>query len=133
MLNNNGLVTLLPVSSLRGLFSAGKNISIDADGTVSAATGALILATNPTTTLQAATKGYVDAQVAGALPTAGGKLTGALTLAADPTLSMQAATKHYVDAQAAISLPISGGTLTGPLALSSNPASALQAAPKQYS
>ena len=36
MLNNNGLVTLLPVSSLRGLFSAGKNISIDANGTVSA-------------------------------------------------------------------------------------------------
>ena len=132
MLNNNGLVTLLPVSSLRGLFSAGKNISIDANGTVSAATGALILASNPTTTLQAATKGYVDTQIAGALPTAGGKLTGALTLAADPALSMQAATKHYVDAQAAISLPISGGTLTGPLALPSNPASALQAAPKQY-
>ena len=132
MLNNNGLVTLLPVSSLRGLFSAGKNVSIDANGTVSAATGALILATDPTTPLQAATKGYVDAQVAGALPAAGGTLTGALTLAADPTVSMQAATKHYVDAQATISLPISGGTLTGPLALPSNPASALQAAPKQY-
>ena len=74
--------------------------------------------------LQAATKGYVDTQVAGALPKAGGTLTGALTLAADPTLSMHAATKHYVDAQAATSLPIGGGTLTGPLALPSNPASA---------
>ena len=82
--------------------------------------------------MQAATKGYVDTQVGGALPKAGGTLTGVLTLAADPTLSMQAATKHYVDAQAAVSLPISGGTLTGPLSLPSSPTLPLQAAPKQY-
>ena len=73
-----------------------------------------MLAANPTTTLQAATKGYVDAQVAGALPKAGGTLTGVLTLAADPTLSMQAATKNYVDARAAVSLPISGGDVDWP-------------------
>ena len=36
MLNSNGLLTLLPLSSLRGLFSAGANISIDATGTISA-------------------------------------------------------------------------------------------------
>ena len=40
-------------------------------------TGALVLAANPTATLQAATKGYVDTQVAGALPKVGGTLTGA--------------------------------------------------------
>ena len=37
MLNSDGLLTLLPLSSLRGLFSAGANISIDATGTISAA------------------------------------------------------------------------------------------------
>jgi hypothetical protein len=36
MLNSNGALTLLPVSSLRGLFSPGANISIDANGTISA-------------------------------------------------------------------------------------------------
>jgi hypothetical protein len=36
MLSSNGALTLLPVSSLRGLFSAGSNISIDANGTISA-------------------------------------------------------------------------------------------------
>ena len=40
MLNSNGLLTLLPVTSLRDLFSAGANVSIDANGTISAsATG----------------------------------------------------------------------------------------------
>ena len=36
MLNSNGTLTLLPVTSLRSLFSAGTNISIDASGTISA-------------------------------------------------------------------------------------------------
>ena len=36
MLNSNGALALLPVSSLRGLFSPGANISIDANGTISA-------------------------------------------------------------------------------------------------
>ena len=35
VLNSNGTLTQLPVSSLRGLFSAGANISIDATGTIS--------------------------------------------------------------------------------------------------
>lgn len=40
MLNSNGLLTLLPVTSLRDLFSAGANVSIDTNGTISAsATG----------------------------------------------------------------------------------------------
>ena len=36
MLNSNGTLTLLPVTSLRTLFSAGTNIAIDASGTISA-------------------------------------------------------------------------------------------------
>ncbi|HME19865.1 MAG TPA: fibronectin type III domain-containing protein [Acetobacteraceae bacterium] len=39
LLDSNGVLALLPVSSLRGLFSAGTNISIDANGTISAAGG----------------------------------------------------------------------------------------------
>ncbi len=65
-----------------------------------------MLAGDPAAPLQAATKGYVDNQMANALPKSGGALIGALTLAADPTSSSQAATKHYVDAQVATSLPI---------------------------
>ncbi len=36
LLDSDGLLTQLPLSSLRGLFSAGANISIDATGTISA-------------------------------------------------------------------------------------------------
>ena len=59
--------------------------------------GALALTADPTTSLQAATKQYVDGQVATAVPKIGGTLTGALLLAADPASSLQAATKQYVD------------------------------------
>jgi len=85
----------------------------------------LTLAQNPTGNLEAATKQYVDSQIAasgvtsfntrsgavtltgadvsgvGALMLAGGTMTGALGLAADPTTNTQAATKHYVDTTAA--------------------------------
>ena len=95
-------------------------------------TGPLTLAADPTTALQAATKEYVDGQVATALPKTGGTLTGALSLPADPTSSLQAATKHYVDSQSAAALPTSGGTLTGPLTLAADPTAALQPATKAY-
>ncbi len=36
LLNSNGSLTLLPLTSLRNLFSAGTNISIDTNGTISA-------------------------------------------------------------------------------------------------
>jgi hypothetical protein len=64
--------------------------------------GALVLAADPTASLGAATKQYVDGKVGGAgyLPLAGGTMTGPLALAADPTAPMQAATKEYVDAAA---------------------------------
>jgi hypothetical protein len=89
-------------------------------------TGSLFLpAAAPTNPVQAATKGYVDSQVA-AIPAgvttfntragvvtltgadvsgatgllvSGGTMTGVLALAADPTADPQAATKHYVDYQ----------------------------------
>lgn len=92
-------------------------------------TGGLTLAASPSAPLQAATKGYVDSQVATRLAQSGGTLTGALTLAADPIVALQAATKRYVDSA---SLPITGGTLTGPLTLAATPVAGLQAATKQY-
>lgn len=95
-------------------------------------TGSLTLAASPTTSLQAASKGYVDNQVATALPTAGGTLSGPLTLASDPTVSTEAATKNYVDTQTAALLPKVGGTLSGSLTLAADPTAALQAATKEY-
>lgn len=71
-------------------------------------TGALTLATDPAGSLQAATKKYVDGQIATTLPRTGGSLSGALTLAADPTASLQAATKQYVDGQVATAVPRTG-------------------------
>jgi hypothetical protein len=63
-------------------------------------TGSLVLAGDPTANPQAATKHYVDEQIAaiGAfVPIAGGTMTGFLTLNADPVTAMEAVTKEYVD------------------------------------
>jgi len=95
-------------------------------------TGPLMLNAAPTVGAQAATKLYVDAQVATAVAKSGGTLTGALTLAGDPTLALQAATKVYVDGQIGTTVAKSGGTLSGALTLAGDPATALQAATKQY-
>lgn len=120
--------------------------------------GPLTLAGDPSASLQAVTKQYVDSinttlttalnsvVPAGALLKAGGTMTGALTLAGDPTAALQATTKQYVDAAVAIlttaastaqtkanaALPLAGGTTTGPIILSANPSAALGAATKQY-
>jgi hypothetical protein len=72
-----------------------------ADGTVTFA-DPVMLGEDPVAPLQAATKEYVDNQVAQAgigefLPLAGGTLTGPLTLNADPTANLQATTKQYAD------------------------------------
>ena len=82
-------------------------------------TGALTLSGAPSTSLQAATKAYVDSADAtlttavstaqstansaqttanAALPKAGGTMTGAITLSGAPTVNLHAATKAYVDA-----------------------------------
>jgi hypothetical protein len=66
-------------------------------------TGFLTLHADPTVALHAATKGYVDTEVAGVdpsgvyLPLAGGALTGFLSLHADPTQALHASTKQYTD------------------------------------
>lgn len=66
-------------------------------------TGALYLpSATPTTDTQAATKGYVDSAVSGAVGgnyvlKAGDTMTGPLTLSGNPTTTLQAATKQYVD------------------------------------
>ena len=95
-------------------------------------TGALTLATDPSSTLQAATKNYVDGQLSTVLPKSGGILTGPLILPADPTTPPQAATKQYVDNQVATAVPKVGGAISGPLTLSADPTASLQAATKQY-
>jgi len=68
--------------------------------------GSLVLYGNPSAALEAATKGYVDAQ--------------------DASVSATAI------AGIALCVARAGDTMTGPLTLPGNPASALQAAPKQY-
>jgi Chaperone of endosialidase len=118
-------------------------------------TGALLLAHDPAQLAEAATKNYVDNQVAAGsggtgglpeapqdsytygrenatwlrvLPLAGGVLTGLLTLSGPPTTALHAASKGYVDGF----LPLAGGTLTGALTLSGAPTTALMAATKSY-
>jgi len=123
------LVTPTGTTSPEKLADFAAGVLPRAGGTM---TGALTLAANPTASLQAATKGYVDSQVATALPRTGGTLTGTLTLAGNPTASSQAATKGYIDAQTASMLSKTGGTLSGALTLAADPTAALQAATKEY-
>lgn len=104
-------------------------------------TGPLLLAADPTTYLQAATKQYVDAHSGtgggpGFLPLSGGTMLGTLMLAADPSAALGSATKQYVDGAVTRAggpfLALAGGTLTGALVLAADPASATQAATKNY-
>ena len=95
-------------------------------------TGVLTLAADPTSSMQAATKNYVDARAAVSLPISGGTLTGPLSLPSNPASALQAAPKQYVDSQVAGALPLAGGTLTGALTLPGDPTTALQAATKRY-
>lgn len=64
-------------------------------------TGPLILSGAPTTSLQAATKAYVDAiDLSSRVAKAGDTMTGYLTLVGTPVNANHAATKQYVDAVA---------------------------------
>jgi hypothetical protein len=60
-------------------------------------TGLLTLSGNPSSTMHAATKQYVDNQDATKVSKAGDTMTGLLTLSGDPTANLHAATKQYVD------------------------------------
>jgi hypothetical protein len=111
-------------------------------------TGAIVLPSDPTQPLQAATKQMVDIKVA----RTGDTMTGPLVLPGDPTQPLQASTKAYVDAHApgalpeapidsylygranaawARSVPLAGGTMIGPLSLAADPTTPFGAATKQ--
>ena len=108
--------------------------------------GDLILSADPSVSLGAATKQYVDSgdtalqsQLNAKLNIAGGTMTGNLFLSADPVASAGAATKRYVDtgdaalqSQLNAKLNVAGGTMTGDLVLNANPTIPLGAATKQY-
>jgi hypothetical protein len=115
--------------------------------------GTLTLFADPSGSLDAATKQYVDAVDAANVNKAGDTMTGALILNADPTLQLGAATKQYVDTHVGGGLAdapsdgssygrrngawvtilnLTGGTLTGPLILAADPTVTLGAATKQY-
>jgi alpha-tubulin suppressor-like RCC1 family protein len=99
-------------------------------------TGGLILNGDPTVSLQAATKQYVDQLVlsgsgvpAGVfVPVSGGAMTGFLTLNANPTANLHAAPRQYVHNF----VPLSGGAMTNFLTLNADPVNNLHAATKQY-
>lgn len=69
-------------------------------------TGALTLAADPVSALQAATKQYADTKVA----KAGDTMTGPLTLPANATLALQAVTKQQMDAADALNTPLAAFT-----------------------
>ena len=99
-------------------------------------TGPITLSGAPATSLQPATKAYVDAAgttlttaaaaaqttANAALPKAGGTMTGAITLAADPAANLQPATKQYVDTADALKAPLASPTFAGTVTI---PAGAL--------
>jgi len=93
-----------------------------AGGTLS---GPLILARDPTATMEAVTKRYADSTF---IARAGGTMLGPLTLAQDPTQPLHAASKQYSD----LNLARAGGTMTGNLFLNTNPTAPTQAATKAY-
>lgn len=65
-------------------------------------TGALTLASDPSTGLEAATKQYTDAGDALKVSKAGDTMTGALVLPGNPTANLEAAPKQYVDSKDAL-------------------------------
>jgi len=107
--------------------SGGNNLNISVSGSTvmdgflpfSGGTmiGDLILDHDPVVNLEAATKQYVDQEVAGVsggsgdfLPLSGGTMTGDLILYNDPVIDLHAATKQYVDNT------ISGSSISGSVA-----------------
>lgn len=98
-------------------------------------TGSLILDHNPVSSLEAATKHYVDSSI-GSLPDyvlkAGDTMTGYLTLNANPVNTLHASTKGYVDSAIATTVLKAGSTMTGSLILNADPSVTLGAATKGY-
>ena len=124
---NTRLVVLMPPGSAKSTY-AKEYVDARLVRAGDSMSGLLVLAGDPAVALGAATRGYVDGQVARSLLTWGGTMTGPIGLAGDPTAALQAATKEYVDAR----VYRSGDSLTGPLMLAGTPSTALQAATKAY-
>ena len=95
---DNIVATYTEVNYLSGVTSgiqAQLNSKLNLSG--GSLTGALILASDPIDTLQAATKQYVDNQDGLKVAKAGDTMTGHLTLSGDPTSLLHATPKQYVD------------------------------------
>ena len=111
-------------------------------------TGPLLLADVPITSMEAATKGYIDNLIANHdsehydvfVKLSGSVMTGALTLSGAPTTANHAATKEYVDNYVNYVLnnvnlnyvTKTGDTMLGMLRLFADPTVAMDAATKQY-
>ncbi len=104
-------------------------------------TGILTLSADPTGLLEAATKQYVDNQIATQAVTVNGNVTivNNFSLSATPSDPLHVVNKLYVDTEISNIntsltnyLQLSGGTMTGFLTLNSDPVNALHAATKQY-
>ncbi len=82
------------------------------------ATSPITLPGAPSTTNQAANKGYVDGIVAPYMPLAGGMFTGNVTLVGSPSTTNMAANKGYVDmVTAPLATSPQGTIFAGPMAL----------------
>lgn len=136
-----GQLAVLVDGKISQTVSDGLYVSLSGD----TMTGPLILVTDPTGALEAATKQYVDNSISAAsegitqseadalyVNVGGDTMVGSLIVPATPTSALDAVPKQYVDAQVALQLTqaeadalylkLVGGTLTGLLTL--NPAGA---------
>ncbi len=97
-------------------------------------TGKLTLDGDPTASLHAATKQYVDTRDGLKVSKSGDAMSGKLTLDGDPTAPLHAATKQYVDGTVSNAgfVELAGDTMTGKLTLDGDPTAPLHAATKQY-
>ena len=95
-------VTYTEINQLTGVTS---NVQTQVNSKVAKAgdtmTGHLTLNADPTASLHAATKQFVEAQDALKVAKAGDTMTGALVLPGDPTAALEATPKQYVDATVA--------------------------------
>lgn len=116
---------------------------LDMDGATSAT---IVNLSTPTSSGDAATKGYVDTADALKLNLSGGTMSGAIAMGTSkitglgtPTAGTDAATKSYVDTADALKLNLAGGTLSGNLVMGGNlvtglgtPSGSTDAATKGY-
>lgn len=120
--------------------------TLSCNATINMQNTAIVNMLNPVSAQDAATKNYVDTQVALKLSLSGGTMSGAIAMSTnkitglgDPTLAQDGATKNYVDTQVALRLALTGGTMSGAIAMGTNkitglgdPTTAQDGATKNY-